>query len=149
MVNIFVNVCLTSTFSYFHVLNTHFCALESHTFLMRVLHCSLCVDLTWPIFTAGLGESCLNPTRTCNESGTVCSGTSGTCVCAPGYTQFGSVCAIGNNTGLFPFCLFLFLLLIAFSWGGVGEKGRGRCLSPVFSWTNLVLSLCIMSLYMQ
>ena len=59
-----------------------------------------CISCLTFSYTAGLGQSCLSPTKTCTVSHTVCNSNSGTCICATGYTQSGSVCVVGSDPGL-------------------------------------------------
>ena len=44
-----------------------------------------------------LGQSCINPTRSCSAANSYCDSTTGyTCQCASGFSQSGNTCVVGT-----------------------------------------------------
>jgi len=72
-------------------------------------------------FAANLGQSCINPTRSCSAANSFCDSTSSfTCQCVSGYTQSGSSCIVGTCKFFFTFliinlCFMLRSLFFAFT----------------------------------
>ena len=62
------------------------------------------ISLIMTNISAGIGESCTNPSRTCSHAYTVCDPNLGACVCTTGYTQSGQSCI--SNRGRCLWCFF-------------------------------------------
>jgi len=54
---------------------------------------------------AYLGESCINPSKTCVDDNAIC-GSEDVCVCETGYVRYGSKCFSSNGQFKCFFCCF-------------------------------------------